>query len=51
MSEVGSRAAQRDSVRGVPTLLIFDGEGKLVDRRVGIPSRGAVVAKVLDLTE
>jgi thioredoxin-related protein len=50
MSQIGSRAAQRYAVRGVPTLLIFDGQGKLVEQRVGVPSRMGVVSQVLDLS-
>jgi thioredoxin-like negative regulator of GroEL len=51
MSDVGSRAAQRYGVRGVPTVLIFDGNGYLVDQSVGVPSRKFVVAQVLELAE
>jgi thioredoxin-like negative regulator of GroEL len=46
MSGVGSQAARRYGVRGVPTLLVFDGAGQVVDQSVGIPDREAIVARV-----
>ena len=51
MSAIGSRTAQRYGVRGVPTLIIFDGSGALVSRSTGIPNRENVVAQVLGLSE
>ena len=51
MSEIGRQAAVRYGVRSVPTLLIFDGAGTLVEHAAGIPSRGAVVQRVLALAE
>ena len=39
----------RYGVRGVPTLLIFDGRGNLVEQSVGVPNRKDIVAQVLDL--
>jgi hypothetical protein len=50
MSDIGGRAAQRYGVRGVPTLLIFDGRGNLVEQSVGVPNRKGIVAQVLDLS-
>jgi thioredoxin-related protein len=46
VSGVGSQAARRYGVRGVPTLLIFDGAGQMIEQSVGIPDRDSVVAKV-----
>lgn len=46
VSKLGNEIAGRYGVRGVPTLLIFDGEGNLVESRTGIPSRQEVVARV-----
>jgi thioredoxin-related protein len=51
MSSLGSQAARQYNVRGVPTLIIFDGEGQPVGQSVGIPDRDAVVAQVKDLLE
>jgi thioredoxin-related protein len=46
MSEVGRQVARRYGVRGVPTLIIFDGSGDVVGQIVGVPNRGNVVAQV-----
>ena len=46
ISEVGSQIARRYGVRGVPTLIVFDGEGNLVDQIIGVPSRDAIVERV-----
>jgi thioredoxin-like negative regulator of GroEL len=51
MSDVGSRAAQRYGVRGVPTVLVFDGSGNLVEQRAGVPDRKQVVSQVMMLVE
>ena len=51
VSEVGSRAAQQYGVRGVPTLIIFDGNGQVVETSVGVPNRKSVVAQVTGLIE
>jgi len=34
-SVVGNQIAQRFGVRGIPALLVFDGEGEVVLRQVG----------------
>jgi len=46
VSGVGSQAARRYGVRGVPTLVIFDGTGQMVQQIVGIPDRKSTVAQV-----
>ena len=46
MSEVGSHAAQQYGVRSVPTIIVFDGAGNVVEQQTGIPNRKAVVAQV-----
>ena len=51
VSEVGSRAAQQYGVRGVPTLIIFDGNGQVIETSVGVPNRRSVVAQVIGLIE
>jgi thioredoxin-related protein len=51
MSGLGSQAARQYNVRGVPTLVIFDGNGQPVGQSVGIPDREAVVAQVNSLLE
>jgi thioredoxin-related protein len=49
MSSVGSEAARRYGVRAVPTLIVFDGEGRLVEQIAGVPSRKGVVEQVSSL--
>ena len=51
MSEIGRQAAVRYGVRSVPTLLIFDGTGTLVEHTAGIPNRAAIVGRVLELAQ
>lgn len=46
LSEVGRQAAARYGVRGVPTMLIIDSQGQLVDGHYGIPMPSQIVAKV-----
>ena len=50
-SDVGRAAAQRYGVRGVPTVLVFDGSGNLVEQRAGVPDRKKVVSQVMMLAE
>jgi thiol-disulfide isomerase/thioredoxin len=42
-SDVGKAAAQRYGVRGIPTLLVLDGDGQVQDAQVGIPDRNHTV--------
>ncbi len=49
MSRVGGMVAQRYGIRGIPALLIFDGDGELVARELGVPNRNGVVAQVEQL--
>jgi thioredoxin-related protein len=43
---MGREIAQRYGVRGVPTFLVFDGQGDLVGRQVGFPNRNEIIALV-----
>ena len=43
MDQMGATLAGRYSVRAVPTMLVFDGEGNVVYSRAGIPNAGAIV--------
>lgn len=45
-SSVGQELAHRYGVRGVPTFLIFNGQGNLVGREVGLPDRSRISALV-----
>jgi len=45
-SDPGLALAQRYGVRGVPTLLVFDGAGNVVYTRVGLPNVEEVVQVV-----
>ncbi len=49
-SQVGNLMAQRYGVRGVPTIVVLDGEGEVVTVSVGVPDRASLVAQVLGLS-
>jgi thioredoxin-related protein len=44
--EAGQEMARRYDVRGVPTFLIFDGQGNLIGRDAGMPDRDKIKALV-----
>jgi thiol-disulfide isomerase/thioredoxin len=44
--DLGSEMARRFSVSGLPTLLVFDGQGIVVYRQSGPPSREKVLEAV-----
>ena len=46
LSKLGRGVAQRHDVRSVPTFLVFDGQGNLIDRQVGFPDKGRILALV-----
>lgn len=46
LSELGREVAQRHNVRGVPTFLVFDGQGNLIERQVGFPDQGKIKALI-----
>ncbi len=46
LSQVGHQAAARYGVRGVPTLVVVDGQGKVVYGQYGIPRPSQVVGQV-----
>jgi thioredoxin-related protein len=48
-SQVGNQMAQRYGVRGVPTIVVLDGEGEVVTLSVGVPDRASLVAQVQGL--
>jgi thioredoxin-related protein len=45
----GQEMARRYDVRGVPTFLIFDGQGNLIGRDAGMPDRDRIKALVAGL--
>jgi thioredoxin-related protein len=47
LNAMGQEVAQRYDVRGVPTFLIFDGQGELIGRQVGFPNRSEIKALVI----
>lgn len=51
LDDVGGRMALRYNVRGVPTFLLFDGEGRVVLTDSGMPNRQEIRATVADLIE
>ncbi|MCP4540749.1 MAG: thioredoxin family protein [Chloroflexi bacterium] len=42
LGELGQEVAQRYDMRGVPTFLVFDGQGNLIERQVGFPDRDKI---------
>lgn len=46
MSAVGSSLAGRYGVRGVPTMVVFDGAGEVIYSRAGLPDGGEITAAV-----
>ena len=46
LNNLGREVVQRHGVRGVPTFLIFDGQGNLIERQTGFPDRGKIKALV-----
>lgn len=46
LSGPGREMARRYSIRGMPTFLIFDGQGNLIERQVGLPDRGKIKSLV-----
>jgi len=46
LSQMGQEMARRHGVRGVPTFLIFDGQGALIGRQVGFPNRNEIKALI-----
>jgi thioredoxin-related protein len=51
MSGLGVDAARRYGVRGVPTLIVFDGAGGIAAQSVGMPNRDVVVEQVRGLLD
>jgi hypothetical protein len=49
MSQVGRQAAARLGVRGVPTLLVVNGDGQVALTQVGIVRPGEVQAQIDEL--
>jgi thioredoxin-related protein len=47
---VGRELAIRYGVRGVPTLVLLDGNGNVVLKQAGLPRRAEIVAAVEQLT-
>jgi thiol:disulfide interchange protein len=46
LSAVGSEAARRYNIVGVPALIVFDGQGSVAFQQVGVPQRARIVAEV-----
>jgi len=46
LSQVGRQAAARYGVRGVPTLLVVDGQGQVAYGQYGIPFPATIVSQV-----
>jgi thioredoxin-related protein len=50
LSSVGRSAAEKYTVRAVPTFVLFDGSGEIVYYQVGFPGR-AVIRQEIDKLE
>jgi len=48
-SRTGAQIALQAAIRGVPTLIVYDGRGEPALRQVGRPNREAVVSLVARL--
>ena len=46
LDSVGMKAARRFGVRAVPTFIVVNGQGSVVDVQVGIPNRAHLSAQV-----
>ena len=46
LSGPGREMAHRHGIMGVPTFLIFDGQGNLIERQTGLPDRGKIKSLV-----
>ncbi len=51
LREIGREAAARYGVRLVPSVLVFDGAGNLVQRSEGLPNAGVIREAALALPE
>jgi thioredoxin-related protein len=51
MDGVGGQLALRYGARGVPTIVVLDGEGNVVYAKTGSPNRGEVAAAVEGVTD
>ena len=49
-SDVGGWAARQYGVRSVPTLVILDGDGQVIEQHTGIPNKDIIVKRVTDLS-
>ena len=50
LDPVGSEIARRHNVASLPTFLIFDGGGNLIERQIGIPDRPRIKALIANPT-
>jgi len=46
LSGPGRDMVRRYGIMGVPTFLIFDGQGNLIERQAGLPDRGKIKSLV-----
>ena len=47
LSQTGREVARRYGVMGLPTFLVFDGQGDLIGRDAGFPDRGKIKTLVV----
>jgi thioredoxin-like negative regulator of GroEL len=49
LNSVGMNAARRFGVRAVPTFVVFDGQGKVIEVQIGMPNRAKITSAVTAL--
>ena len=46
MNSAGMNAARHFGVRAVPSFIVFDGQGKVVETQIGIPNQAKITSVV-----
>ncbi len=49
--DIGLQVARRYGVRGLPTFIVFDGQGQPAYTFVGMPDRAKIVAQITQLLQ
>ena len=49
LNSVGMNAARHFGVHAVPTFIVFDGQGRVVETQIGIPNRAKIASAVAAL--
>ena len=49
LNSVGMNAARHFGVHAVPTFIVFDGQGRVVETQIGIPNQAKIASAVAAL--